>query len=107
VTTRPRMWEPQRIDPPPDRASTDTPARSVKPLTDHGTDDPPHCYGKAAVCQWLGISVRSWDRAAAAGLTPKPDLIVGSSPRWLASSIRMWLRTRPNLPRRGGKGGPK
>jgi hypothetical protein len=56
------------------------------------------------LCQWLGISIRSWTRAASLGLTPAPDLIVGRSPRWSPSTIERWLKTRPRLPGRKGGG---
>jgi hypothetical protein len=60
---------------------------------------------KKDVCRWLSISTKTWDRSAAQGLTPAPDYHVGKSPRWLATTIERWLKTRPKLPGRGGKGG--
>jgi hypothetical protein len=59
------------------------------------------CFTKKTLCHWLDISTRTWDRSVAAGLTPAPDLVVGSSPRWSPSSIDKWLRTHPRLPGRG------
>ena len=44
------------------------------------------CWTKKTLCEWLEISIRSWDRATAAGLTPAPDLMVGSSARWGAGN---------------------
>ena len=35
-------------------------------------------YTKRTLCEWLRISIRTWDRATAAGLTPAPDLVCGS-----------------------------
>jgi hypothetical protein len=61
------------------------------------------CFTKKTLCDWLNISTRSWDRATAIGLTPAPDLMVGSSPRWTPATIERWLRTHPRLP--GRKGG--
>jgi hypothetical protein len=60
------------------------------------------CFTTRTLCQWLGISIRSWTRAAALGLTPAPDLVVGRSPRWSPSTIKRWLKTHPKLPGRGG-----
>lgn len=61
------------------------------------------CFTTRTLCQWLGISTRSWTRAAALGLTPAPDLVVGRSPRWSPTTIERWMRTRPKLPGRGGR----
>ena len=60
------------------------------------------CFTTRTVCERLGISVRSWTRAAALGLTPEPDLVVGRSSRWSPSTIERWLRTKPRLPGRTG-----
>src|SRR5262245_48439525 len=60
------------------------------------------CYTKRTLTDYLGISTRSWDRAAAMGLTPAPDLVVGRSPRWSPDTISKWLRTHPRLPGRKG-----
>ena len=60
------------------------------------------CWTKKTLFEWLGISVRSWDCAAAAGLTPAPDLVVGSSPRWSPATIAKWLQSKPRLPSRKG-----
>jgi hypothetical protein len=60
------------------------------------------CYTKKTLAEYLGLSVRSWDRAAALGLTPAPDLVVGRSPRWSPQTIEKWLRNRPRLPGRKG-----
>ena len=56
------------------------------------------CFTKKALAHYLGLSIRSWDRAAAMKLTPAPDLVVGSSPRWSPATIEKWLRTHPRLP---------
>jgi hypothetical protein len=61
------------------------------------------CFTKRTLARYLGLSVRSLDRANALGLLPRPDLVVGRSPRWSPDTIERWLRTRPRLP--GRKGG--
>ena len=43
--------------------------------------------------RFLGISVRSLDRAAAAGLLPRPDLTIGRSPRWAPETIQKLLKS--------------
>ncbi len=65
-------------------------------------DAPDRCLDKSGLAQYLGVSVRSLDRANAAGLLPRPDLVVGRSPRWSPETIKRWLKARPNLPGRGG-----
>ncbi len=60
------------------------------------------CYDKARLARFLGLSVRSLDRANAAGLLPCPDLVCGRSARWSPSTIQRWLRTKPRLPGRKG-----
>jgi hypothetical protein len=62
-------------------------------------------FAQKAVCKGLSLSVRTWTRARAQGLTPPPDPYVGKSPRWLATTIERGLKTRPKLPGRGRKGG--
>jgi hypothetical protein len=59
------------------------------------------CYTKRTLAGYLGLSVRSLDRANALGLLPCPDLVIGSSPRWSPATIEKWLRTCPRLPGRG------
>jgi len=61
------------------------------------------CFTKQTLARYLGLSVRSLDRANAVGLLPCPDLVVGRSPRWSPDTVQRWLRTRPRLP--GRKGG--
>lgn len=63
-------------------------------------DQTDRCFDKARLARFLGLSVRSLDRANAAGLLPCPDLICGRSPRWSPSTIERWLRTKPRLPGR-------
>ncbi len=60
-------------------------------------------FTKKTLCEWLQISTRSWDRATAAGLTPAPDLICGSSARWSPQTIVKWLKSRPRFPGRKGR----
>jgi hypothetical protein len=62
------------------------------------------CMDKRGLARFLGLSVRSLDRANALGLLPAPDLVVGRSPRWSTETISKWLRTRPRLPGRKGVG---
>jgi hypothetical protein len=67
-----------------DPAVTSPPAitsAEVNPV--HTTDEAAvaACFTKRSLCDWLAMSIRSWDRAAALGLTPQPDLVVGNSPR--------------------------
>jgi hypothetical protein len=78
-------------------------AGSVEAASVGQTDEAPvaRCLTKRALCQWLGVSTRTWDRATAERLTPAPDLIVGRSPRWSPATIERWLRTHPRLPGRG------
>jgi hypothetical protein len=74
------------------------------PAADPGDPAPVRCFTKRSLADYLGLSVRSLDRAAAAGLLPPADLFVGRSPRYSPETISKWLRTRPRLPGRG-KGG--
>jgi hypothetical protein len=62
---------------------------------------PSCCLDKRGLARYLGLSVRSVDRANALGLLPAPDLVVRRSPRWSPETISRWLRTRPRLPGRG------
>jgi hypothetical protein len=60
------------------------------------------CMNKSQLARFLGLSVRSLDRAAALGLLPAPDLVLGRSARWSPDTISKWLRTHPHLPGRKG-----
>jgi predicted DNA-binding transcriptional regulator AlpA len=64
-----------------------------------------HCLDKRGLGRFLGVSVRTLDRAIAAGLLPRPDLLIGRSPRWAPETINRWLKARPKLPGRGGHHG--
>ena len=76
---------------------------SIKiPVGDHDNLAPMVCLNKRGLAQFLGLSVRSLDRANALGLLPRPDLIVGRSPRYSPDTITKWLRTHPRLPGRKG-----
>ena len=66
---------------------------------------PDHCLDKRGLGRFLGVSVRTLDRAIAAGLLPRPDLVIGRSPRWSPETINRWLKARPKLPGRGGRHG--
>ena len=68
-------------------------------------DAPDHCVGKAELARYLGVSIRTLDRAGAEGLLPRPDLVIGRSSRWSPETIKRWLRARPKLPGRGGRHG--
>ena len=85
-------------------SSPNTPAHFSEANPVHETDEAAVavCFTTRTLCEWLGISIRSWTRAAALGLTPAPDLVVGRSPRWSPQTIERWLKTRPKLPGRGG-----
>jgi hypothetical protein len=72
------------------------------PVGDHDSLAPKFCLDKRGLAQFLGLSVRSLDRANALGLLPRPDLIVGRSPRYSPDTITKWLRTHPRLPGRKG-----
>jgi hypothetical protein len=72
------------------------------PVGDHDTPTPTSCVDKRGLARFLGLSVRSLDRANALGLLPCPDLVVGRSPRWSPETVSKWLRTRPRLPGRKG-----
>jgi hypothetical protein len=72
------------------------------PMGDHDTPAPASCLDKRRLASFLGLSVRSLDRANSLGLLPCPDLVVGRSPRWSPDTISKWLRTRPRLPGRKG-----
>ncbi len=58
------------------------------------------CYTRQSLAAFMQISLRSLDRAAALGLLPRPDLVVGRSPRWSPATVAGWMRTRPRLPGR-------
>ena len=64
-----------------------------------------HCLDKRGLGRFLGVSVRTLDRAIAAGLLPRPDLVVGRSPRWAPETINHWLKLHPRLPGRGERHG--
>lgn len=85
-------------------ASQAPPTTSGNPPSEQMTDGiPTHCFDKSELARYLGISVRTWDRATAARETPPPDLMVGRSPRWSPETIARWLKTKPRLPGRGGR----
>jgi hypothetical protein len=62
------------------------------------------CFTKKSLCAWLSISTRTWDRLAAQGMVPVPDLVVGSSARWSRDTISRWLRSQPRLKGRRKRG---
>jgi hypothetical protein len=84
--------------PDPEVTSTADPKVS---LTDE--DAVARLFDKRRLAHYLGLSIRSLDRAAAMGLLPAPDLVVGRSPRWSPETITRWLKTRPRLQGRGGR----
>ena len=98
-----RQWAMRGQSPPDGHSSNGTAAPSGAPAPVQPTHDAPdHCLGKTELARYLGVSVRSLDRANAAGLLPHPDLVVGRSPRWSPDTINRWLKARPKLPGRGG-----
>jgi hypothetical protein len=101
MTNRPKVWEPPGNGPTSLATSPDSPAISRKPATDHKTDG---MLDKARLAAYLGLSYRSLDRCLAVGVLPAPDLTIGRSPRWLATTIEKWLKSRPRLPGRGRGG---
>jgi len=102
---RSRQWA-MRGQPPHDgRPSLEPVAPSAASAPVQPTQDAPdRCLGKSELARYLGLSVRTLDRANAMGLLPRPDLTVGRSPRWAPETIRKWLRARPKLPGRGREG---
>jgi hypothetical protein len=72
------------------------------PLADDDTPSPLGCMNKRELARFLGLSIRSLDRASALGLLPCPDLVAGRSPRWSPETVSKWLRSRPRLPGRKG-----
>jgi hypothetical protein len=106
VSKSPPSWEPGgnhshalTLNPTPDTTSTE-----ANPV--HTTDEAAvaACYTKRTLAHYLGLSVRSLDRASAMGMLPCPDLVVGRSPRWSPDTVARWLRTKPRLPGRSRKG---
>ena len=82
-------------------AAPSTAAAPVQPTQ----EAPDRCLDKRGLGRFLGISVRTLDRAIATGLLPPPDLVVGRSPRWSPDTIKVGSRARPKLPGRGGRHG--
>ncbi len=101
-----RKWAMRGMLPHDCRGSLELVAPSTAPAPVQPTQDAPdRCLDKSGLAQYLGVSVRSLDRANAAGLLPRPDLVVGRSPRWSPDTIKRWLKARPKLPGRGGRHG--
>jgi len=73
-------------------------------LGDGPAPTPGTCYTKKTLAVYLGVSARTLDRAAALGLLPTPDLLVGRSPRWTPRTVETWLSLHPRLPGRRGVG---
>jgi len=101
-TRQPRL---RAIGGPPAHAPAASPAApttyDAPPSAPDSDEAPPRYFTKTTVCRHIAISVRTWDRATAMGLTPEPDLMVSRSPRWSPETIARWLRTKPRLPGRG------
>jgi hypothetical protein len=105
MSLKPQLWE-GRGQAPDDQALTrDAAPRSANRDSVKATGDAeaPVCFTVQSLCRHLSISTRSWTRAAALGLTPRPDLVVGRSARWSPSTIDRWLKSQPKLPGRGGR----
>jgi hypothetical protein len=78
---------------------------SVDHASDRQSDEAAtaRCFTKTTLAQYLGLSVRSLDRAIAIGLLPAPDLILGRSARWTPETTTRWMQSRPRLPGRSPK----
>lgn len=101
-----RKWAPHGSSPCACRRNLAPVEPSTAPSPVQPTQEPlARCLGKAELARYLGISVRSLDRAIAAGLLPRPDLTIGRSLRWSPETIHRFLKTRPRLPGRGGRHG--
>jgi predicted DNA-binding transcriptional regulator AlpA len=101
-----RKWAMRGQSPHDGRSSLEPVAPSTAAAPVQPTHEAPTCcLDKNGLAQYLGISVRSLDRATAMGLLPQPDLVVGRSPRWAPDTIKRWLRARPKLSGRGGHHG--
>ena len=88
----------------PSQGNAPSPAPTVAFTETKPVPETDRCYSKQELARFLGLSVRSLDRANAAGLLPAPDLVVGRSPRWSPETVRKWLKSRPRLPgRKGGR----
>jgi|SRR5208337_515313 len=82
-------------------ASPIPPPIPAGPCSDATTD--PVFYTRKTLCRLIQVSERTWSRAAAQGLTPQPDILIGREARWSPSTIQRWLRSKPRFPgRRGG-----
>jgi hypothetical protein len=98
-TKRPQLWEGCAQGSPTPREIPDRPSNEIS-----DEEAVAVCFDKQRLARFLGISVRSLDRANAAGLLPCPDLVVGRSARWSPETIMRWLRSQPRLPSRGKRG---
>lgn len=47
--------------------------------------------GRQQLAAALGVSTRQMDKMVGASEFPGPDLRIGSSPRWRASSVNRWI----------------
>ncbi len=99
-----RKWAMRGQSPQNGRPSLELMTPSAVPAPVQPTQETPdHCLDKRGLGRFLGISIRSLDRANAAGLLPAPDMHLGRSPRWSQKTIERWLKARPKLPGRGGR----
>jgi hypothetical protein len=98
---RPQLWEQRGDGVRPTGSSPDPSSPSQARARDELSQG---CFDQAGFAAFLKISYRSFTRAKAAGLLPRPDLMLGSSPRWSPDTVSKWLKTRPSLPGRGRKG---
>lgn len=105
MTVRPQLWAGCGQAPCGPAGTQEMVPGSADPSPVSLTDEAAvtRCFTKKTLCDWLAISTRTWDQAAAMGLTPAPDLIVSCSARWSPATVEKWLRTHPRLPGRGGK----
>jgi hypothetical protein len=93
-------WERCGQDPQANPAS-DCPANGSASLSRESITDVVPYHTKASFARRCAWSIRSIDRAAAMGLLPPPDLMLGRSPRWSPETVERWLKSRPRLPGRG------
>jgi hypothetical protein len=98
-TKRPQLWEGCAQGSPTPREIPDRPSNEIS-----DEEAVAVCFTKKSLCAFLSISTRTWDRLAAQGMTPVPDLIVGASARWSPDTIRRWLRSSPRLKGRRKRG---
>ena len=71
-------------------------------LGDGPAPTPGTCYTKKTLAIYLGVSTRTLDRAAAIGLLPTPDLLVGARPGGAPAPSRSGSHSTPDSPAERG-----